>query len=156
MGPALVGLGHGTARHHRQRAARLTRAALHGRYVLAHIAPRALVDDLRGTNLCSFAVAAAFAAPTMALLIGLGITCIVEGVKHYPARHLVMLDNALLVGFALLFLSGLVSLVWVPLAARIPAKTFAAAQLLLYVLFVIGTVLVEFRYVLPNPIFALQ
>jgi sodium/potassium/calcium exchanger 6 len=111
---------------------------------------------LASLALPSMAVAAAFAAPTMALLIGLGITCIVEGVKHYPARHLVMLDNALLVGFALLFLSGLVSLVWVPLAARIPAKTFAAAQLLLYVLFVIGTVLVEFRYVLPNPIFALQ
>lgn len=92
----------------------------------------------------------------MALLIGLGVTCIVEGVKHYPARHLVMLDNALLVGFVLLFLSGLVSLVWVPLAARIPAKTFAGVQLVLYVLFVVLTVLVEFRYLLPNPIFTLQ
>lgn len=92
----------------------------------------------------------------MALLVGVGVTCIVEGVKHYPARHLVMLDNALVVGFVLLFVSGLLSLLWVPLSARIPAKTFAAAQLLLYVLFVIGTVLVEFKYLLPEPIFTLQ
>ena len=92
----------------------------------------------------------------MTLLVGLGITCIAEGAKHYPARHLLMLDNALFIGFVMLFASGLLSLLWVPLAARIPAKTFAAAQFLLYVLFVIITVLVEFRYLLPQPIFTIQ
>jgi Ca2+/Na+ antiporter len=99
------------------------------------------------------AVAASFAAPTLSLLIGLGIAFVIQGIKYFNVeqQQFIKIDNSLLVGFAFLTISAIASLIAVPASKFTLTRKYAVFLVLLYVAFVLVSVLTDFKVIFTTP-----
>jgi len=104
-------------------------------------------------SLPSMAVAASFAAPTLSLLIGLGIAFVIQGIKYFNVeqQQFIKIDNSLLVGFAFLTISAIASLIAVPASKFTLTRKYAVFLVLLYVAFVLVSVLTDFKVIFTTP-----